>query len=175
VVIGAGVMPDVMLARQAKLDLGEGGGILCSSGLETSAEGIFAAGDAAEYDSPLHGERVRIEHWDVAREQGATAALNMLGRGVAHESVPYFWSDLADWVSLEYVSAGGSADGDPVVRGSLEEGAFSAFWLTGDGRLSAALAVGRPEEVEEARRMIAARGTPDRDALADPDAELSSA
>jgi hypothetical protein len=73
------------------------------------------------------------------------------------------------------VSAGGSADGDPVVRGSLEEGAFSAFWLTGDGRLSAALAVGRPEEVEEARRMIAARGTPDRDALADPDAELSSA
>jgi 3-phenylpropionate/trans-cinnamate dioxygenase ferredoxin reductase subunit len=175
VVIGAGVMPDVMLARQAKLDLGEGGGILCSSGLETSAEGIFAAGDAAEYDSPLHGERVRIEHWDVAREQGATAALNMLGRGVAHESVPYFWSDLADWVSLKYVSAGGSADGDPVVRGSLEEGAFSAFWLTKDGRLSAALAVGRPGEVEEARRMIAARGTPDRDALADPDAELSSA
>ncbi len=175
VVIGAGVMPDVMLARQAKLELGESGGIMCSSGLETSAEGIFAAGDAAEYDSSLHGERVRIEHWEVAREQGATAARNMLGRGIAHESVPYFWSDLADWASLEYVSGGGRAEGDPVVRGSLEDGAFSAFWLTGDGRLSATLSVGRSGEIEEARRLIADRASPDRDALADPDRELPPA
>lgn len=174
VVIGAGVMPDVMLARQAGLELGERGGVLCSGGLETSAEGIFAAGDAAEYDSPLHGERVRIEHWDVARQHGATAARNMLGRAVAHEVVPYFWSDLADWVSLEYVSGGGGAGGEPVVRGSLEDGAFSAFWLAEDGRLARALAVGRKGEIEEARRLIAEGRSPDQDALADAEAPLTS-
>ncbi|CAA9485118.1 MAG: Ferredoxin reductase [uncultured Solirubrobacterales bacterium] len=175
VVIGAGVMPDVMLARQAGLELGGSGGIVCSSGLETSAKGIFAAGDAAEYDSSLHGERVRIEHWEVAREQGATAACNMLGRGVAHESVPYFWSDLAGWASLEYVSGGGRVDGDPVVRGSLADGGFSAFWLAEDGRLSAALSVGRPGEVEEARHLIADRASPDPDALVDPQSRLFAA
>ncbi len=174
VVIGAGVMPDVMLARQAKLELGETGGILCSSELETSAAEVFAAGDAAEFASPLHGERVRIEHWDVAREQGATAARNMLGRAEEHVAVPYFWADLADWVSLEYVSAGGAASGEPVVRGSLDGGAFSAFWLAGDGRLAGALAVGRPGEIEEARRMIAERLRPEPSALSDPDSDLAS-
>jgi 3-phenylpropionate/trans-cinnamate dioxygenase ferredoxin reductase component len=175
VVIGAGVMPDVMLARQAKLELGERGGILCSPELETSAEGIFAAGDPAEWSSPLHGGPVRIEHWDVAREQGATAARNMLGRGVAHRSVPYFWSDLADWVSLECVSGGGTTDGDPIVRGSLDDGAFSAFWLTADGRLARALVVGRDGELEEARRMIDEGASPDPRTLADPQSELASA
>jgi 3-phenylpropionate/trans-cinnamate dioxygenase ferredoxin reductase component len=175
VVIGAGVMPDVMLARQAKLELGETGGVHCSSNLETSAEGIFAAGDAAEYDSPLQQERVRIEHWEVARDQGATAARNMLGRGVAHETVPYFWSDLANWASLEYVSTGAGARGDPVLRGSLDDGAFTAFWLSPQGRLSAALAVGRPGEIEEARRMIANRVEPERSTLTDPESDLSAA
>lgn len=174
VVIGAGVTPDVMLARQAKLELGELGGVLCSSGLETSAEGVFAAGDAAEYDSPLHGERVRIEHWDVAREHGATAARNMLGREVAHEAVPYFWSDLADWVSLEYVSGGGRVTTEPVVRGSLDDGAFSAFWLAEDGRVASALVVGRSGEIEEARRMVSERRSPDPEALFDASTDLSS-
>jgi len=173
VVIGAGVMPDVMLARQAKLELGGSGGVRCSSGLETSAEGVFAAGDLAEYDSPLHGERVRVEHWEAAREQGATAARNMIGRGVAHENVPYFWSDLADWVSLEYVSGGG-ADGDPVVRGPRDDGAFTAFWLDERGRVSAALSVGREGELEHGRRLIVERSAPAREALADPSRDLCS-
>lgn len=175
VVIGAGVMPDVMLARSARLELGESGGIACSSGLETSTEGIFAAGDVAEYDSPLVGRPVRIEHWDVAREHGRTAARNMLEHDIPHEAVPYFWSDLADWASLEYVSVGGPPPGEPVLRGSLEDGAFSAFWLAEDGRLADALVVGRPGELEEARRMIAERTSPDREALADAGVELSSA
>jgi 3-phenylpropionate/trans-cinnamate dioxygenase ferredoxin reductase component len=159
VVIGAGVMPDVMLARAAKLELGETGGVRCTARLETSAEGVYAAGDVCEYDSPLHGRPVRIEHWDVAREHGRTAALNMLGRKIDHTAVPYFWSDLAQWASLEYVS-GGDAAGDPVVRGSLEDGAFTAFWLAEDGRLACALVVGRPGELDEARRMIAERRAP---------------
>jgi 3-phenylpropionate/trans-cinnamate dioxygenase ferredoxin reductase subunit len=100
VVAGIGVMPDVMLARAAGLELGEAGGVRCSAGLESSVPGIYAAGDICEYDSPIHGRPMRIEHWDVAFNQGKTAALNMLGRGIEHDVVPYFFSDLADWVSM---------------------------------------------------------------------------
>ena len=171
VVVGAGVVPDVILARGAGLELGEGGGVSCSDRLETSVPGIYAAGDIAEYDSPLHGGPVRIEHWDVAAEHGRTAARNMLGGDVPHEAVPYFWSDLADWVSLEYVGAG-SGEGPPVVRGSLDDGAFTAFSLDG-GRVVAAVTVGRPEDLQEARRMIVERATPDPAALADPDTDLA--
>ena len=119
VVIGAGVMPDVMLARGAGLELGEAGGVKCSSRLETSVPGIYAAGDICEYDSVIHGRHLRVEHWDVAFNHGKTAALNMLGRDVPHDTVPYFFSDLADWSSMEYVGPG---SGEPVIRGSLDDG-----------------------------------------------------
>src|SRR3954452_8986990 len=106
VVIGAGVSPDVTLARGAGLDLGEAGGVLVSSRLEASCPDVYAAGDIAEYDSPVHGRVLRIEHWDVAFNHGKTAALNMLGRNVSHDGIPYFFSDLADWSSMEYVGPG---------------------------------------------------------------------
>ena len=171
VVVGAGVVPDVMLARGTGLELGEAGGIACSSRLETSVPGIYAAGDVAEYDSPLHGRPVRIEHWDVAAEHGKTAARNMLGADVPHEVVPYFWSDLADWAKLEYVGIG---SGDrQVIRGSLDDGDFIAFSLDGD-RLVAAVTVGRPEDLAQARRLLVERATPDPDALADPSTDLGS-
>ncbi len=94
VVVGAGVIPDIALAKRAGLEIGERGGVLCSSKLESSTPGVFAAGDIAEYDSPLHDGHVRIEHWDVAFNHGKTAALNMLGGDVPHEVVPYFYSVL---------------------------------------------------------------------------------
>ena len=87
-VIGAGVIPDVTLAKAAGLELGEAGGVKCSSRLETSVPGIYAAGDICEYDSVVHGRSLRIEHWDVAFNQGKTAALNMLGRDVAARGDP---------------------------------------------------------------------------------------
>ncbi|HYY21373.1 MAG TPA: FAD-dependent oxidoreductase, partial [Thermoleophilaceae bacterium] len=130
VVIGAGVVPDVRLARSAGLEIGDAGGVKCSARLETSAPGVFAAGDMCEYDSVVHGRPMRIEHWDVAFNQGKTAALNMLDRGQDHDVVPYFFSDLADWASMEYVGPG---SGDTVVRGSLEDGDFTAFYVR-DGR-----------------------------------------
>ena len=131
VVVGVGVMPDVMLARSAGLELGETGGVKCSAGLETSVPGIYAAGDICEYQSTIHDARLRLEHWDVAFNHGKTAALNMLGRGVEHDVLPYFFSDLADWASFEYVGPG---SGDLVVRGSLEQGEFSAFFVHEDAR-----------------------------------------
>ena len=169
VVIGAGVMPDVMLARSAGLDLGDSGGVKCSSRLETSAPGVFAAGDVCEYDSVVHGRSLRVEHWDAALEQGRTAALNMLGREVPHEAIPYFFSDLADWAAMEYVGLG---TGEPVVRGSLEDGEFTAFYLD-RGRMTAALTVGRPDDLEQARRWIREGGAePDPRVLADEGTEL---
>jgi 3-phenylpropionate/trans-cinnamate dioxygenase ferredoxin reductase component len=170
VVVGVGVMPDVTLARSAGLELGEAGGVRCSAGLESSVPGVFAAGDICEYDSPVHGRPMRIEHWDVAFNQGKTAALNMLGRGVEHDTIPYFFSDLADWTSMEYVGPG---SGDVVVRGSLDEADFCAFYLD-DGRVTAALSVGRSSDLDHARRFIAERTQPDPAALADLGTDLGS-
>jgi 3-phenylpropionate/trans-cinnamate dioxygenase ferredoxin reductase subunit len=170
VVVGIGVTPDVTLARAAGLEIGEAGGVRCSAGLESSVPGIFAAGDICEYDSPIHGAPIRIEHWDVAFNQGKTAGLNMLGRGVEHDVVPYFFSDLADWASMEYVGPG---SGDPVVRGSLEQHDFTAFYVD-EGRVTAALTVGRSDDLEHARRLITEHTQVDPAALADPSADLGS-
>jgi 3-phenylpropionate/trans-cinnamate dioxygenase ferredoxin reductase subunit len=176
VVIGAGVTPDVAIARKAGLEIGERGGVRCNSRLESSAAGIYAAGDICEYASPVHdGEHVRIEHWDVAFNHGKTAALNMLGREVPHETVPYFFSDLGDWGGLEYVGPAHDWD-EEIVRGSYEQDSFTHFYLT-DGRVKAALTVGRSDDLDHARRMIASGSPLDaaaRTALGDEDSELAA-
>jgi 3-phenylpropionate/trans-cinnamate dioxygenase ferredoxin reductase component len=100
------------------------------------------------------GRRIRVEHWDVAFNQGKTAALNMLGKDQPHDVVPYFFSDLADWASLEYVGPASNWDQE-IVRGSFNEGEFSVWYLT-DGRVAGALSVGRSDDLEHARRLIAA-------------------
>jgi len=154
VVIGVGAVPDVRLARTAGLEIGDGGGVLVDSRLQTSVPGIFAAGDIAEYESVVHdGRRLRVEHWDVAFNQGKTAALNMLDRDAPHDVVPYFFSDLSDWASLEYIGPASEWEQE-VVRGSIDEGEFSIFYLH-DGRVAGALSVGRSDDLEDARRLLA--------------------
>jgi 3-phenylpropionate/trans-cinnamate dioxygenase ferredoxin reductase subunit len=155
VVIGAGVTPDIALAKRAGLEIGERGGVVCSSRLETSAPGIFAAGDIAEYDSPFHDGHVRIEHWDVALNHGKTAALNMLGRDIPHEVVPYFYSVLGNDGELEYVGPAYEWD-EEIVRGSFEERDFTTWYLK-DQRVVAALTWGRSDDLEHARRLIVGR------------------
>jgi 3-phenylpropionate/trans-cinnamate dioxygenase ferredoxin reductase subunit len=155
VVIGVGAVPDVSLARAAGLEIGPGGGVVVDSRLQTAVPGIFAAGDMAEYESVVHGgRRLRIEHWDVAFNQGKTAALNMLDRGQPHDVVPYFFSDLSDWASLEYVGPAFEWD-EEVVRGSIDGGEFSVWYLH-EERLAGALSVGRSDDLEHARRLITA-------------------
>jgi 3-phenylpropionate/trans-cinnamate dioxygenase ferredoxin reductase subunit len=153
VVMGTGAMPDVMLARSSGLELGETGGVRCSQTLETSAEGIWAAGDPCEYDSVVHGSRLRVEHFEVAAAQGRHAAAAMLDHAGPYDEIPYFWSDLADWCTLEYVGPAAQWDRE-VVRGSLDEGEFTIFYLDA-GRLAAALTVGRSDDLEHAKRLIA--------------------
>jgi len=170
VVVGAGVKPDVMLAQKAGLEVEDG--VVCDAKLETSVAGIFAAGDCCSYDSQIHGRRMRVEHWDVALQQGRHAARAMLGSTDPYLAVPYFFSDLADWASLEYV--GPALEWDEVVfRGDRDSGEFSAWYLNG-GRVAGALAVGRSEDLIHARTLIetGADVSAQRDALGDPDSEL---
>ena len=176
VVIGAGVSPDITLARSAGLELDdERGGVLCDERLSTSAAGIWAAGDVASYHSVPNGRRIRIEHWDVAVNHGKTAALNMLGRDILHEVVPYFFSDLADWGWLEYVGPAQQWDQE-IVRGSIEQGAFSNWYLR-DGGVQGVLSVERSDDLEHARRLIAAGTVLDdrqQAALGDLDSDLDT-
>jgi 3-phenylpropionate/trans-cinnamate dioxygenase ferredoxin reductase subunit len=155
VVMGTGAMPDAMLARAAKLELGDTGGIACSAALETSAAGVWAAGDVCEYDSLLHGGRVRIEHHEVALAQGRAAAAGMLGVRRPYAELPYFWTDLSDWCTAEWVGITEAPERE-IVRGSVDAGEFSVLHVAG-GRLVAALSVGRGDDLAHARRLIAGK------------------
>jgi len=164
VVVGVGVTPEVSLAKKAGLELGERGGVLTDSKLATSAVDVYAAGDIAEYDSVVHQQRVRIEHWDVAENQGKTAARSMLGHDDPHDVVPYFFSDLSDWTWFEYVGPAYNWT-EEIVRGSVDEGKFTVWYLDGD-RLAGALAVDRGDDLDLARELIKSRAPVDREALA---------
>jgi 3-phenylpropionate/trans-cinnamate dioxygenase ferredoxin reductase subunit len=142
-----------MLARKAGLSIGERGGVLCDQTLRSSHERIWAAGDICEFESVIHGRPMRIEHEEVAAAQGATAARNILGADAPHAEVPYFFSDLADWASLEYVGPALEWD-DEAVEGSVETGEFAIAYRE-RGRLRGYLSVGGAGDLDRARAELA--------------------
>ncbi|HMS61614.1 MAG TPA: FAD-dependent oxidoreductase [Solirubrobacteraceae bacterium] len=153
VVCGVGVTPDVMLARSAGLELGETGGVRCDEGLRASAPRVWAAGDVCEYASVVHGgRRIRVEHTEHAKEQGAHVARAIMGAEEPFGAVPYFYSDLADWLALESVGPAYAWD-EEVVTGTMEDGTFGVWYLE-DGHVRGALSAGGGLDLDRARALI---------------------
>jgi 3-phenylpropionate/trans-cinnamate dioxygenase ferredoxin reductase component len=166
-VVGVGVAPRVALAEAAGLEVDNG--ILVDERLRTSAEGIYAAGDVANAYHPLLQQRIRVEHWANALNQGPAAARSMLGRDEPYEQVPYFFSDQYD-VGMEY--AGHATDWDEVVfRGDPAAREFIAFWLR-DRRVLAGMNVNVWDVNEDIQTLVRAGKQVDVARLTDADVAL---
>jgi 3-phenylpropionate/trans-cinnamate dioxygenase ferredoxin reductase component len=168
-VVGIGVKPRVSLAMDAGAEIANG--VLVDERLQTSLPGVFAAGDVACALNPFYGERIRVEHWSNALNQGPAAARAMLGEPVSYDRIPYFFSDQYD-VGMEY--SGYAPEWDEVVfRGDPADGAFVAFWLR-EGRVLAGMNVNVWDVNEQVQDLIRRRLPVDPRALRDRDTPLDS-
>ena len=169
VIIAVGVVPDTALAEAGGLAIQNG--ILVDAGLNTSAPDVLAAGDAANALHPFTGEHHRSEHWANALNGGKVAAKSMLGQDAMLDVVPYFYTDQFS-VSMEYSGYPSLASGSsPLIRGSLEEGSFIAFWLQQD-KVVAGMSVNQRRVQKPIKALISHRVVVDARRLADPDVPL---
>jgi len=170
VIVGVGAAPSTDLAGDAGLQVDDG--IVVDAYCRSSEAAIFAAGDCSNHPSPRYGGRVRLESVDNAFEQGKTAALNMLERGVAHDRVPWFWSDQFD-NKLLIVGLSRGHD-QQVLRGDAGQRNFSVCYLR-NRELMAVEAVNDSKDYMAARRLIAGRARMDPAKLGDPRIDLKDA
>jgi 3-phenylpropionate/trans-cinnamate dioxygenase ferredoxin reductase component len=155
ILAGIGVSPNIELAQNAGLPTNHG--VLADDHL-VAAPDIWVAGDIAEYQSVIHGRRIRIEHWDVALNHGSYIGKSWAGaEDGPYQVVPYFFSDIGDWTWMEYVGPG-NRDDAVEVRGSMDDDDFVAYYSDADGKLTACLAVNRGDELNAARELIASGG-----------------
>jgi 3-phenylpropionate/trans-cinnamate dioxygenase ferredoxin reductase subunit len=152
VIVGIGAAPEVGLARDAGLDVGQG--IRTDAALRTSHPDVFAAGDVAESFHPLYGRRLRVEHWANALHGGPVAARSMLGQDVVHDRIPYFYTDQYE-LGMEF---SGDIEGydEIVYRGEPESLEFIVYWLR-EGRVIAGMNVNVWDVVDEIQELIRSR------------------
>ena len=166
-VIGVGVDPAVEIAAGTGIEVENG--IVVDEYCRTNVESIYAAGDIANHYHPVFERRIRVEHWDNALKQGPAAARSMLGMQDPYEEIHWFWSDQYD-TNLQYAGFHTTWD-ELVVRGSLEERSFVAFYCT-EGRVLAAVAVNRGKDLRRSMPLIKARRAVEPAELRDPDLDL---
>jgi 3-phenylpropionate/trans-cinnamate dioxygenase ferredoxin reductase component len=177
VVVGVGATPNTELATGTGIAIENG--IITDEFLQSTVDGVFAAGDVANARYPLFGQ-LRVEHWANALNQGPVAARNMLGGAdagdrvldhpLAYDRVPYFYSDQYD-VGMEY--SGHATDWDEAVfRGDVKGREFIAFWCK-DQRILAAMNVNVWDVTDQIQALIRSRLRVDHDRLADPDTPLT--
>ncbi len=171
VVVAVGAEPNIELAAASGLSVDNG--VLVDAALQSSDPDIVAAGDIANALHPVLGQRLRIEHWANAQNQGAAAARSMLGQQVSYDDIPYFYTDQFD-LGMEYSGYPPLAKNATVVyRGDRDTGEFIAFWVA-DGKVVAGMNV-NVWDVNEAIQGVIRRGnTVDPDRLADPSVDLES-
>ncbi|MEV0229022.1 FAD-dependent oxidoreductase [Nonomuraea sp. NPDC050786] len=167
VVTGIGVRPAVEWLTGADIDLHNG--VVVDEHLRASLPDTVAVGDCAAWWSRRWQTRLRVEHWDTALNAPEVAAASLLGEDVAYDPVPYFWSEQFGHM-VQY--AGHHPAGERLVYRGDPEGKWSALWLTADDALAAVLAVDRPRDLVQGRRIIDAGHRLDAERLVDPDVPL---
>lgn len=167
--VGVGSVPNVELAADAGLDVGRG--ILTDEFGRTSAPDVYAIGDVAERLYPAHGRRIRVEHHDTAVKHGENAARTLLGELEPFTGQHFFWSHQYEHNLQSLGQFAG--EGTPVVRGSVEDRSFTVFSLVG-GRIDAMVALDRPRDVLQARKVMAVPHEVTAEQLADENFQLKS-
>ncbi|NIK60878.1 NAD(P)/FAD-dependent oxidoreductase [Kribbella shirazensis] len=176
VIVGVGVRPNTELAEEAGIEVAtpeNGSGIVTGPDLQTSAADVYAAGDVVRWEHPLFGRPVRVEHWQNAKDTGVSAAKAMLGQDVAHDAIPFFFTDQFD-LGMEY--AGDIPRGTSyqvVLRGDPKSGAYVAFWLDDDRHVLAGMHVNTWGAIDAVRDLIRSGKQVDPARLADTSVELS--
>jgi NADPH-dependent 2,4-dienoyl-CoA reductase/sulfur reductase-like enzyme len=181
VVVGIGARPATAWLAGSGIGLGPDGAVLADERLHTSAPGVYAVGDCASFPSARYGRRLLVHHWDNALQGPKTVAANIVATGTAagptatpavYDPVPYFWSEQFGRF-VQYAGQHGAGD-ELVWRGDPQGAAWSVAWLR-DGRLAALLAVGRPRDLAQGRKLIEKDGRLDAARVADPAVPLKSA
>ena len=167
-VVGVGITPNTGLAEGAGLDVDNG--VVTDAALRTSGDGVWAAGDVANWASTTLGTHVRVEHWANANDGGLAAGRSMAGADVTYDPIPFFFSDQYD-VGLEYAGYVPRGSGEGVVlRGEPSSNEFMAFWVVADGdgvRVLAGMHVNVWDTIDAVQQLVRDRTVVDRDRLAD--------
>lgn len=169
VVVGIGIEPAVDMLGDSGIHVDNG--IVVDEYCHTNVSGIYAAGDVANHYHPIFGRHIRVEHWQNAIKQGAAAARNMLGKRVAYDEIPWFWSDQYD-ANLQY--AGFHTKWEQlVVRGRLDSGSYLVCYVN-EGRIDAAVGLNRGKDVRRVMPLIRSRRSVDLERLRDDNLDLRS-